>query len=93
MLSFLLIAYYQSEGLFDGNQLRRLKKTVLRYVGTFKKEETLILALKAFVMLNGADNYDTESVRPYLKNLQEAENSKNQELKGLARKVREHSKL
>lgn len=93
MLSFLLVAYYQSEGLFDANQIRRLKKTVLRYISAFKKEETLILAMKAFVMLNGADKYDTESVRPYLKNLQEAENGKNQELKGLARKIREQSNL
>jgi len=93
MLSFLLVAYYQAEGLFDANQLRKLKKTVLRYVGSFKQEETLILALKAFAMLNGADRYDTESVRPYLKTLQEAENGKNQELKGLARKVREQSNL
>lgn len=93
MLSFLLVAYYQSEGLFDANQIRRLKKTVLRYISTFKKDETRILAMKAFIMLNGADKYDTESVRPHLKDLQEAENGKNQELKGLARKIREQASL
>jgi len=59
MLSFLLIAFYESPGLFDANQLRRLKKTVLRYTSTFKGDHTLLLSMKAFIMLSGAEKYDT----------------------------------
>lgn len=93
MLSFLLVAYYESGGLFDANQVRRLRKTVLRYISIFKKEETLILSMKAFVMLHGADPYDKETVRTVLKELQQAENGKNDELRGLARKIREQANL
>jgi len=78
MLSFLLVAYYESPGLFETNQLKQLKKTVLRYISTFKNDKTLILSMKAFVMLHSANNYDAESVKPILPNLTQIEQSKNE---------------
>jgi hypothetical protein len=49
--------------------------------------------MKAFVMLNTGDKYDTESVRPYLTALNQIEQSKNEEARGMARKVKELSNL
>jgi hypothetical protein len=79
MLAFLLIAFYESPGLFDNNQLRQLKKTMLKYISTFKSDHTLLLSIKVFIMLNGADKYDAEGIRQYAKDLQNIEkNSKNE---------------
>lgn len=36
MLNFLLVAYYESPGLFELNQVKHLKKTVLKFIGTYK---------------------------------------------------------
>lgn len=46
-----------------------MKQNIIKYIGSFKKEETLILAMKTFVILHGADNSDKDSVKSLISNL------------------------
>lgn len=95
MLKFINAAYYDCPDLFNPNQLNIMKKLMIKFVSTYKDEETLNHAIKNYLMLVGPNNNpDIELVKSVKEILDELEKSaKNLDLRGNARKLREAAKL
>ena len=64
MLNFLLLVLDESEKIFDREQVRRLKLTIVNYIVVFKSEHLLLLAYKVLLVLNSMDRYDASALKP-----------------------------
>lgn len=65
MVKFLNLIYYESPDLFDANQINLLKNLMIKFVGSFSKdEETVKYAIKDYLMLNGPNGAPKAQVQP-----------------------------
>ncbi len=64
MLSFLLLVLGESEKIFEKEQIRKLKLTIVNYIVVFKNEQVLLLAYKVLLVLNSMDKYDASALKP-----------------------------